>query len=546
MKKIKLGILILGTCLRINVIAQDRPSESLSLINNVTTNNNLYNGAVNVTVPLFKIPVGNLTLSNEISNTSSGFRPRVDESIFGLNWYGNQIGSITREVKEDFLLSQFFVADSFNNTYGIIASDERKKQATTDCIIQQQNLNYGFSPSKKQILENPNGNVKSDFKPDKFYFDFFGYKGYFIFDNRGTPLVFCENAKLQIIGPDLLNSKCYSVTSPIDFQNKNISEIKIIDDKGNRFYFGGSYDALEVNYSEYTNKGTTSTQSYYSASRANYIVSWFLKKVELSNGDVVQATYKQGDATIFNPFLQKTLTNGSLFPTSYPSQAQLDASNIETTKSLEVHVGSTESIINTLNYTKRAILQNIEVVGKNININYNYFKDSNNLIHLNNINLNYFGRNEAIALNQSPLGGTNFRYFLTSLNRNNEIYSFNYYKTDNLPTKNNYGTNRFGFWNGTNNTGEGDTNNFIDVALLKKISYPTKGYTIFNYEKSDYSKQVKASNTTSQVIDFNSDPAYSSTSRIASKIDFDGQNSYATNYIYNWTIMQALGYIQEI
>ncbi|WP_126652107.1 RHS repeat domain-containing protein [Chryseobacterium aureum] len=539
MKKIKLSILLLGICLGTNVIAQDRPSESLSLISGVTTNNDLYNGAVNVTIPLFSIPVGNLTLSNEISNTSSGFRPRVDESIFGQNWYGNQIGSITREVNGNFLLSNYFVADPLNGFYGIVASDELKARATTDCIIQQHSFNSGTDPSKKQILENPNGNVKVDFKPDKFYFDFFGYKGYFVFDNKGVPMVFCENAKLQVLGASSLASKCYSVTSPIPFDNTNINQIRIIDDKGNTFYFGGSYDALEVNYSEYTNKGNApsgnTVQSYYSATRANYIVSWFLKKVELSNGDVIMANYKQGNASIFNPFFQKTLTNGGLFPTSLPTQAQLDASNTEATRSLEYYTATTESIVNTLNYTKRAILQNIEVVGKNININYNYFKDNNNLIHLNGINLNYFGRNESISLNQTALGGTNFRYFLTSVNKNNEIYSFDYYKTDNFPTKSSYGTNTFGFWNGSNNSGQGDVNNFIDVALLKQVTYPSKGYTIFNYERSDYSKQTKTSSSSpynSQVVDFNSNPAYASTSRIASKVDSDGQNNYTTNYIY--------------
>ncbi|PWN59588.1 hypothetical protein C1638_021095 [Chryseobacterium oncorhynchi] len=509
------------------------------MINNLTTNNDLYNGAVNTTVPLFNIPVGNLTLSNEISNNAIGFKPRVDESIFGLNWYGNQIGSITREVNGDFLLSKFFVADPLNGFYGIVASDELKARATTDCIIQQQDLNYGFTPTKKQILENPNANVKTDYKPEKFYFDFFGYKGYFIFDNRGTPMVFCENAKLEILGPASFASKCYSVRSPIPFDNINISQIRILDDKGNTFYFGGSYDALDVNYSEYTNKGSAPSgsivQSYYSATRANYIISWFLKKVELRNGDIILANYKQGDPNVFNPFMQQNLTNGTMFSTGYPTNQQLATSNTDATKSVEHHVGSTESIINTVNYTKRAILQSIEVVNKDININYTYFKDANNLIHLNGINLNYFGRSENIVLNQTPFGGVNSRFFLTSVSKNNETYSFDYYKTDNLPTKTSYGTNGFGFWNGTNNLGAGDTNNFLDVALLKKVTYPTKGYTIFNYEKSDYSKQNRISDTAPfnpQVINFNSNPAYSSTTRIASKIDFDGQNSYTTNYKY--------------
>lgn len=538
MKKTKLSVLLLGICLGTNVIAQDRPSESLSLINGVTTNNDLYNGTLTVGIPLYKIPVGNMELSSQISNTPTGFDPKSDESIFGMGWYGNLFGQITREVNKDFLLTNFFVNDS--EVVGIIAGQELKDRETQDCIIQSQEFTSG-SPTKKQILENPNSYVKADFKPDKFYFDFFGYKGYFVFDNKGVPMVFCENAKLQVLGPGSLASKCYSVTSPIPFDNININQIRIIDDKGNTFYFGGTFDALDVNYSQYRNTGTwyssnLGARGYSTYSRAGYIVSWYLKEVKLANGETIVANYKTGNSSILSPFLQKTLVNpGDSFPTSFPSQADLTQANIDVTQSRELIAGSTDAIIDIQNFTKRAILQSVEVPGKEIKINYNYIKDINNLIHLNNINVNYFGKTENIVFNQLPLGGTNYRYFMESLLKNDQKYSFEYYKTDNLPNKYWNGVNGYGFWNGTQYSGIGSNKDYIDATLLKKITYPTKGYSIFNYENSDYSKISTISSAppfTPQAIDYNPNPAYATTSRIASKIDFDGQNSYITNYTY--------------
>ncbi|BFO64700.1 hypothetical protein [Chryseobacterium sp. KCF3-3] len=531
MKKIKLSILLLGVCLGTNVIAQDRPSESLSLINGVTTNNDLYNGAVNVTIPLFNIPVGNLTLSNEISNASNGFMPRVDESIFGLHWYANQFGSITREVNRDFLLTKYASVDAEHGLAGIYPPEGARDRETNDCIIQSQEFGNGFNPTKKRVLQDPNNSgIRSEFIPDKFYFDFFGYKGYFIFDNMGTPFVFCENAKLQVLGAASLASKCYSTIAPIDFQNKNVNEIRIIDDKGNTFYFGGSYDALEVNYSQfnfigsYYNPVLQSTYSFSNASRANYIVSWFLKRVELNNGEIIEADYKHGDSNIFNSFTQKTLTDSSGFPTSYPTASQIDASNNEVSKSYEVSTATIDNFVSIENYTKRAIVEKIQVIGKNTTVNYNYFKDSKNLIHLGSINLNYFGKSQDITFNQAPLGGDNYRYFLTSVNKNNETYSFQYEKTDNLPPKNTYGTNDFGFWNGTSFKGIGNSSSFFNATLLKKVIYPNKGYTMFNGEKANVSKEIYenlADNISEIPIN-----------RLASKIDYDGSNEYKTNYLY--------------
>lgn len=168
----KLSILLIGLFTGINIWAQ-RPEEGISLINNITTDNDLYNGTVNINVPLFKIPIGNLILANNISNTSEGFRPRTDESVYGLHWYSNQFGSITRETNKDFLLTKYAAIQAQYGVAGIYPNQVDQLENTTDCIIQKQNLSNGSGSSKKHILQDPNNaGVMSGYIPDKFYFDF--------------------------------------------------------------------------------------------------------------------------------------------------------------------------------------------------------------------------------------------------------------------------------------------------------------------------------------------------------------------------------------
>lgn len=544
MRRIKLSILLMGLFIGIKTWGQDRPEESLAFISGITTNSDLYNGSVNVNIPLFTIPVGNLALSNELSNSALGFRPNIDESMYGLHWSSNQFGVITRDTQKDFLLTGYSFLRPEDGIAVIVASDESKNKELLDCTVQRQKFDYGFVASKKKILQDPlNSGLQERFIPDKFYFDFFGYKGYFTFDNHGTPLVFCETAKLKVIIPAADANKCYWVNGSIDFQNKNVTELKMIDDKGNTFYFGGTFDDLEINYSQFNYSGTyynpvlQMNKSFYSASRANYIVSWFLKKVELNNGDIIEAQYKHGNADIYSAFTQKSLiNNGETFPNELPNSSQREAANIEVSTSYEILPTGYDLYVTVTNTTKRAILENIKVIGKDISINYNYFRDTNRLLHLSNINLNYFGKSEDITFNQVPLGGQFYRYFLTSLTNNGKVYSFEYYNTANLPDKKLKATNDFGFWNGGSYKGVGDSNNFLDATLLKKIVYPTKGYTIFNREKADVSKKW--------FTDYSLLSTEASMSRITSKLDFDGTKQYITNYTYKLYNGKSSGILQ--
>ncbi|SUX46674.1 DUF5977 domain-containing protein [Chryseobacterium indoltheticum] len=517
---IKKILLITGLAIGTFILAQDRPIESLSLINNINSPHDLYNGAVSINLPLFEIPVGNLKLSSKLSYTSKPFQPDVDESLYGLNWNISQFGLITREVNQDILLKKD-ISEATGLGIGASITSESLARKTTDCINQKQDLLNGYT--KKQVLLNPNvSNVKYEFIPNKYYFDFFGYTGYFIFDNNGKPLVNCDTAKLKVITTN--NSTCYSSINNINYQNKNISEITMADDKGNVFYFGGEYNALDVSYAEYAYSLVMPGSGRSAASRSNYIISWHLKKVELSNGDVINATYKNGNSSIYNNFLQEYYTSYG-FPTALPTKAQRDQANIYTTES-HIQTYNNFSIASSTNeriQTKKSILEKIEILGKGTEINFNYLKDSNGLLHLSNINTQYSGKSENINFNQISLGGQHYRYFLESLTKNDEKYYFEYYKTENLPNKTASNiTNEFGYWKGFNQNSD-----FFDATLLKKIIYPTTGTESFIYEKSNASKI----NNSSNLYDI-SDSEYVSIPRLLKRTIDDGSKQFVSTYTY--------------
>jgi len=516
---IKNILVIIGLIIGIITVAQDRPIESISLINNINSPSDLYNGAVNFNLPLFEIPVGGVKIRSELSYISKPFQPDIDESLYGLNWDLNQFGQITREVNQDILLKES-LSEAVGQGLGATVTYEALSRKTTDCINQRQDLLNGYS--KKQVLLYPNvSNVKYEFNPNKYYFDFFGYKGYFVFDNNGKALVNCDTAKLKVVTSNI--SSCYSSINNIDFQNKNISEIKMADDMGNIFYFGGEYNAVDVSYAEYSYALVLPGNGRNAASRGNYIVSWHLKKVELSNGDVIVASYKNGNSSIYNNFLQTYLTSDA-FPTSLPTKSQRDQANIYVSES-DILIYNNFSVASSARnkiQTKKSILEKIEVLGKEIEVNFNYLKDSNGSLHLSNINTQYSGKSENINFKQVALGGSNYRYFLESLKKNDESYHFEYYKTDNLPNKNASNiTNSFGYWNML------DQNDNYDVTLLRKIRYPTGGSELFEYEKSNASKRSNTA-TSSDISDLD----YVSIPRLFKKTVDDGTKQYVTTFTY--------------
>ncbi|AZI41163.1 hypothetical protein [Epilithonimonas vandammei] len=470
----KLQILFIISFFIMYTKAQDGPIENFSLIKKINSSVALNEGRVDVSIPLFSIPVGNLELSNRIYNNANGFNNFDDESIFGINWNGALFGQITRIPRRDLLMK------------GGRRAEERDFY-TQDCINETSNLSRTYT--KKKLLLDPLNNglstKKTDFNPDIFYFDFFGYKGYFIFDNWGqnTPEVVSETGNLKVFFTSSGINGCPSAMNNVDTSNY----FTILDDKGNTFYFGGSYDSVDINYEQFVRSG-----SFARASRGNYIISWNLKKVILSNGETIVGNYKPGNRNVLNNYLTNPLPESGGFGSEFPSDNELIQANLYFSKTHSITDPFAVYYIDSYIFTKRAILESITVENNpNIKIEYDYFRSINGVLpHLNQIRIVNYNKSKIISFNQKKYG-TGLRYFLESLNIGDEKYEFDYYYKDTLPNKffenNKYLINEFGYWTGGLPGDQLDQLKY-DASLLKKIIYPTKGYELYDYERGDHSK----------------------------------------------------------
>lgn len=556
-------------------LTQTKPPESYSLIRGVNENINMHSGTVDLKIPLFNIIEGKFELENALKYESRGFVPHISPGYVGLNWNMVQFGRITRESHRIDLTT----TNDINSRIGYAGYSILPNYNTSMDYEKNDCLTTKFDNDKIALLNNNNPNAypksfvpnsstfytsnNNSFEPDKFYFDFMGYKGYFIMDNDGKILVYCENALLKI---DVTNFGFHNI-----FENIGYSEIKITDDKGNQYFFGGNNESLDINYSfnsidyeswhpewgQFTGAVNTKT---------NYIDSWLLKKIILVDGTEATAYYKPTDLTILNNYRNNGGKGKEFFWRSgyddrpyFPSKQDLINNNL-TVELVETFTSynhdtpipntylslETNTRISTL--TNKAVLDSIKY--GNLSIDYKYDLTTNPLEvsgkYLREINIKRKNKLiKTVALNYENFGATNQRTFLTSVNNNlGENFGMEYYNTDNFPKYIKAQANILGFWNGDMRNYGSYQNEILpysdpapddftayDTGLLKKIIYPTKGNTNYIYELGTYSK-IYSYNPIPQVLQLFDQAGTVNAPRLAKKIENDNNQSVETTYNY--------------
>ncbi|WP_312993138.1 hypothetical protein [Chryseobacterium flavum] len=571
-------------------LSQTKPPESYSLIRGVNENIDLNSGTLHLNVPLFDISHGTFRLTNSLNYESRGFVPHLTPSYVGLNWSLIPFGKITRESRRiDFSTTNtgilFFLAE---------VDDDDKQYSNPRNNLRIDCINVGYAPIggdrsyKKNIFNNPFEKDYSasiyfpdltggpfvggyygkayTYEPDKFYFDFMGYKGYFVVDNEGKAIVYCENAALKV---EIQNYGCHDLFGDITF-----SELTIIDDKGNKFVFGGTTDALDINYSY--NRSLLEDAGYYfpwasivnKSNKTNYIDSWMLKKIVLNNGQIVNAHYKQSNINVLNNYRSNVNYNGSYYTNlgidgelymddntqGFPDKQSLINNNLVVNHTRQFSdvfrttLNRSALIHNQVDtYTKRAVLDSITIDDITIKYIYTY---SDNPLELSNNYLKKIQVEQKKKLiketnfSYENLGNVNKRTFLKSVTTSGgENTSFEYYSTSEFPPYKNsyYTTNDLGFWNGVMNP---DYDTYLyqsypddltkyDVGLLKKVTYSTKGAGTYFYENGDYSKIYRYEDSNNpQYLGLYDESKTVNAPRIYKKIESDGQTPLETTYTY--------------
>ncbi|GAF05555.1 RHS repeat domain-containing protein [Saccharicrinis fermentans] len=230
-----------------------------------------YTGVPNISIPLYEIKSGSLSLPLSLSYYAGGIRPNQDATWVGLGWVLNSGGVITRSIVgyNDFE-NPNFVENAFSYGYYYNQDFPGTENGTEDLDltdISQVDLAYYKNMA----------NGLYDSQPDVFYFNFATFTGTFYFDRKRN------------------STEDYAV--PICKKRNNL-DIKyypeeerwvIIDGEGNKYYF----ESTELAHS----LGMTTSFPYnpsvlpLHSDHPDAVSSWYLDAIVSSIGDSINFSY---------------------------------------------------------------------------------------------------------------------------------------------------------------------------------------------------------------------------------------------------------------
>jgi len=553
-----------------------------ALVSATTTPISLFTGVPSIEIPLYKVNIGDIPLELKLKYDASGIRVNSHPGPVGQNWVLEAGGIITRSI-----------------------------QGLPDELINDGNLSLPF-PKRGYLYhymvpENYYGNMYAiadsvkyfgfDYQPDIFSFNFLGLSGQFFMDNDGIWKVKSDK-NFKIVMGSLIDPiftqvpntapgiSCIQASFP-----KIIGGFTIIDDKGNKFYFGDEGNAIEYSIDFFG-------QCYCQCWNAN---SWYLSRVVNSKGvEVYRFEYERYTfiADFYYAILNRTYQDESFlyaYGTSIPiwgyscygyqstpspeehlagslilpvylkriftsSPSNFNLVNFEYSESIEKKYPKNvldatrnrvlESLQGGINLTPIPFLESEEYgSGPYIDMGLDYFENlkwrqlDNIFIHpvvdnrpQEKIHFIFNdNENERLQLNDVKIYSNDWWKYLPNEGPNYS-YRFSYQPFNGLCEYLSRKEDHWGYYNGNQynvNTPEYFyTQRQTDAdsllnGVISKIIWPTKGTTEFVFEANDYSKYFDP-NTNDLVLE----SGYAGGLRIKQIIENDGITSKTTTYKY--------------
>lgn len=413
-------------------------------------------GIPDISLPLYEINTGNLSLPITLSYHSSGFKVDDQSGIIGLGWSLNAGGMVSRKIvnkPDEFSYYPY----PYKNPYLL------NQEVESDFFY------IGNMPYSSATSGGPDGEY------DVFYYSAGSSSGKFFLAGDGN-----MHRKPVVIPyePVIITTDCnFNSNTPINY-------FEITDKKGDRYRYGKS-----------------STDATTAIEVQNEIIgvpsAWFLKEIHSANDTesikfyyelMNRHTYHRSDVWDFKDY------HDNFYSTIGPIETQIEHTDIS--------------------YWSQK-LKKIEFIGGSVD--FNYINDVLKSMIVKDMNGNLIKKivfEQNLFTNQPTGTGTGIDYLkLSSINsedsngNKSEKYAFNYNEAvsfpDNYPIHNTTGVDYWGYYNGKSNYSlippftlqsySGQTyitsynNREVDdakmqVFILKKIQFPTGGTTEFEYE----------------------------------------------------------------
>ena len=283
------ALLILGLSVSFKLFAQDPTlaevptpnAMEIARFGNVPVS--YYTGKPNITVPICDWDIKGVNMRIELAYDASGVALNNLPGWLGHNWSLQAGGIITRTTcgtPDEYVppfadYTKYYFCNYFH-AFGILK-------------------NIMSSNNYMSVLEDSiyDEHVLTDYSPDIFSFSFMGKSGRFFLGNDGywkvqsqenIEVVFDIADESNYIRP-FIDHFPYSTS---EYQPKTIKGFMLRDEKGTRYYFGGSTDAIEYNL-RLAGMGDTERCIPWLAN------SWYLTKVEDRHGNkLFELTYTRG------------------------------------------------------------------------------------------------------------------------------------------------------------------------------------------------------------------------------------------------------------
>lgn len=456
----------------------------------------MFTGSPNVSVPLVDFKSKKISIPVSLNYSSNGIR--VDQlcTKVGLGWNLFAGGIISRTVNQN--------------------PDELRAYEhppiVNDNFFTSDWIDYFFDMAYQ--IDGISQPLPIDGEPDIFSFNFMGRTGKFTFNNQHE-IVLLDDISLKVI-----------------YDPESQGGFLITDEQGIKYYFQDK---------ENTRIDVIGGQTQYNNLGHSMTTSWSLSRIEAPNNEVIYFEYDDESYT----YVVSQSQHAFVYETNYVSSVGCAFCTVPVLPPTESPIINNQMLVEGKKLSK--ISTNNPIHGS-VNFLYNQthpevtnyslltsvtLKDKlNNTIE--NINLSYSNVNDRMFLNEvsflDPEKEYNFEYhdlyqFPDRLSKSKDHWGYYNGKNNNklYPIQtgpNNHIENRFAPIFGSGADKEVDENK-AKKGLLKKITYPTKGYTELEYESNSYykSEEVISQEYTHMVVSTDAnDPVFAEKSE---SITFD-------------------------
>jgi YD repeat-containing protein len=483
----------------------------------------LYTGTPSISIPIYTLSTGKINVPVSLRYHPASVKPSQHPGWVGSGWDLESVGSISRRVRG--FMDEFHVDASWGNATStnsafyypqpVQTTPTGSELANGANWSTQAQLNYNY-------VQHP-GILDLDAQADEFSFNFLGYSGKFYYSGPANGWQVACDSKIKVEINGFINGNVvesiilsYGASYNNNSQPRIFSGFTLTTPDGTKYIFGGN-DAIEF----YAGYGVNPETNEFWVTPSTYM----LTKIIDVNKKEINFTYTRNKPTcnlslFINAFAgtcQQTGSGPLDGSSAIFSDINADPATLRGSIQYPVYLSSITTAVESMTFlTSDAVcmrysddqLKYPDVTKKNVSYNLQLVPGSD----VNNIQWRQLN---AIKVNNGPnlLKQFQFNYTNSTAQRltllsfkqldakNNVVsnHSFEYVISPTLPLHDGNYTDHWGFYNGTNiayaygNEIYGrrqPTAFFADAGMLRRLNYPTGGYSIFTWEGHDYSKNV--------------------------------------------------------